>query len=58
MSANTTTIGRLLDEKGGDVWAIDPDDSIFNAVTEMSVRDVGGLLVIKDEKIVGIITEA
>ncbi len=57
MSANTTTIGHLLDEKGGDVWAIDPDDSIFNAVTEMSVRDVGGLLVVKDEKIVGIITE-
>ncbi len=57
MSVNTTTIHQLLDEKGRDVWAIDPDDSVFNAVTEMSIRDVGGLLVLKDKKIVGILTE-
>ena len=52
-----TTIRQLLDEKGSDVWAIDPDDSVFNAVTEMSLKDVGGLLVMEGEKIVGIITE-
>ncbi len=52
-----TTIRQLLDEKGSDVWAIDPDDSVFNAITEMSLKDVGGLLVMEGEKIVGIITE-
>jgi CBS domain-containing protein len=52
-----TTIRQLLDEKGSDVWAIDPDDSVFNAVSDMSCKDVGGLLVMEGERIVGIITE-
>lgn len=52
-----TTIRQLLDEKGNDVWAIDPDDSVFNAVTEMAGKDVGALLVLEGEKIVGIISE-
>lgn len=56
-SDTPTTIRQLLDEKGGDVWSTDPDDSVFNAVSEMSRRDVGGLLVMEGEKIVGIITE-
>ena len=56
-SSASTTIRQLLDEKGSDVWDIDPDDSVFNAVTKMSIKDVGGLLVLEDEKIVGIITE-
>ncbi len=56
-SDTSTTIRQLLDEKGSDVWDIDPDDSVFNAVTKMSIKDVGGLLVLEDEKMVGIITE-
>ena len=52
-----TTISQLLDEKGSDVWAIDPDDSVFNAVTKMADKDVGALLVLGGEKIVGIISE-
>lgn len=52
-----TTIRQLLDEKGSEVWDIDPDDSVFNAVSEMSRKDVGGLLVMEGENIVGIITE-
>ncbi len=57
MRAEATTIRQLLEDKGSDVWAIDPDDSVFNAVTQMSINDVGGLLVMRDETIVGIITE-
>lgn len=56
-SDTSTTIRELLDEKGSEVWDIDPDDSVFNAVTKMSIKDCGGLLVVEDEKIVGIITE-
>jgi len=56
-SGSSKTIRQLLDEKGRDVWAVDPDDSVFNAVTEMSRKDVGGLLVMDGETIVGIITE-
>jgi len=52
-----TNIRQLLDDKGSDVWAIDPDDSVFNAITEMSNKDIGGLLVLEGDNIVGIITE-
>ena len=52
-----TTIRQLLEEKGSDVWAIDPDDSVFNAVTDMADKDVGGLLVMEGDEVVGIITE-
>ncbi len=52
-----TRIRQLLDQKGGHVWAIDPDDSVFNAITEMASKDVGGLLVMEGDEIVGIITE-
>ncbi len=52
-----TAIRYLLDEKGSNVWAIDPDDSVFNAVTEMARKDVGGLLVMQGDEIVGIISE-
>ena len=52
-----TTIRQLLDEKGSDVWVIDPDDSVFNAVTDMARKDVGGLLVMEGDEIVGIISE-
>ncbi len=52
-----TQIRQLLDHKGARVWAIDPDDSVFNAITEMSSQDVGGLLVMEGDQIVGIVTE-
>ena len=52
-----TKIRQLLEEKGSSVWAIEPDDTVFNAVSEMSRKDVGGLLVMEGEKIAGIITE-
>lgn len=56
-SDTPTTIRELLDEKGSEVWDIDPDDSVFNAVTKMSIKDCGGLLVVEGERVVGIITE-
>lgn len=52
-----TTLRQLLVQKGDRVWAIDPDDSVFNAVTEMASKDVGGLLVMEGNQVVGIITE-
>ena len=52
-----TRVRQLLEEKGHDVWSVDPDDSVFDAIREMSRRDVGSMVVIKDDKPVGIFTE-
>jgi CBS domain-containing protein len=51
------TIRQLLDSKGRDVWAIDPDESVFQAIERMADKRIGALLVMRDEKLVGIVSE-
>lgn len=51
-----TTVQRLLDEKGRNVWSVHPDDSVFHAIQMMADKDVGALLVIENDKPVGIIS--
>ncbi|MDH3581174.1 MAG: CBS domain-containing protein [Hyphomicrobiales bacterium] len=51
------TIRQILDEMDGNLWSIDPDDSVFNAITELMKRNIGALVVLEDEKLVGIISE-
>ncbi len=52
-----TTVQQILDEKRNDVWMIDPDDTMFNAITEMARRNVGAVVVVEGERLVGIVTE-
>lgn len=51
------TVKQLLDEKGRDVWTIDPDLSVYDAVKLMADKGIGALVVVKDAKPVGMITE-
>ena len=51
------TIRKLLEEKGHDIWTIDPDASVYDAVRLMTDRDVGALAVVVDERLVGLISE-
>jgi CBS domain-containing protein len=52
-----TTVRQLLDQKGKTVWSIGPDAAVFDAVAKMAEKDVGSLLVMDGDKLVGIITE-
>ena len=52
-----TTVGRLLDTKGHDVWSIAPDASVFDAIKLMADRGIGAGLVMKGEKLVGVVSE-
>jgi CBS domain-containing protein len=47
----------VLDNKGHEVWTIRPDDSVFRALEEMAAKNVGALVVTKDNEPVGIFTE-
>ncbi|QWG15708.1 CBS domain-containing protein [Bradyrhizobium sediminis] len=47
----------MLDHKGRKIWSIHPDATVFDAVAKMAEKDVGSLLVMEDDKLVGIITE-
>ncbi len=51
------TAQHILDKKGHDVWSVHPDDSVFDAIQKMVNKDVGALVVIEDDKLVGIFSE-
>jgi CBS domain-containing protein len=52
-----TTVRQLLQAKSPDVWSIAPDAWVFDALKLMAEKEVGALLVVKDGKLVGIISE-
>jgi CBS domain-containing protein len=51
------TVRQLLNQKGGAVCSVDPDATVFDAIEKMAKHDVGSLVVMEGEKIIGIITE-
>jgi len=52
-----STIRDILRHKGSDVWSIQPDASILQAIEKMAQKQVGALLVMEADKLAGIITE-
>ena len=51
------TVGSILQHKGNQVWSVSPDDSVLEAIGLMADKGVGALVVIADERMVGIISE-
>ena len=47
----------ILRRKGNLVIAVSPDSSVLDALKLMADKNVGGVLVMKDEKLIGIFTE-
>ncbi|MDH3915945.1 MAG: CBS domain-containing protein [Chromatiales bacterium] len=50
-------VEQLLSVKSSDIWSIDPDALVFDAITLMAEKGIGALLVIKDQRVVGILSE-
>lgn len=50
-------IREILGHKGGATWTISPEATVFDAIQLMADKNIGALLVIKDAKLVGIISE-
>lgn len=51
------TVQQLLDEKGHDIQSIHPDDSVFDAIQKLAAANIGSLIVVEDDRPVGIFTE-
>ncbi|HUX28876.1 MAG TPA: CBS domain-containing protein [Terracidiphilus sp.] len=52
------TIGLVLKRKGENrVLSIGPDQTVFEALVKMAENDVGALLVVSGERVVGILSE-
>lgn len=52
-----TTIRQLLREKGHEVHSVGPDNTVYDAIRTMAEENIGSLVVMQGDNIVGIITE-
>jgi len=52
------TIGDVLKSKGYDVWAVEPDTTVYDALALMADRDIGAVLVMDGQgRLAGILSE-
>jgi CBS domain-containing protein len=51
------TVRHLLEIKGKDIWSISPDATVYDALRLMADKDVGALVVLQGDDLVGILSE-
>ena len=51
------TVKKLLENKGKEVWHVNPDDTVYSCIEQMDKKGVGALAVILNDELVGIISE-
>ncbi len=47
----------LLEKKGTKVHSVDPEETVYNAIAKMADLNIGALLVMKNDRLIGIISE-
>ena len=50
-------VRNLLKVKGNDVWHVSPETSVLDALKLMAEKQIGALLVLEGDQIVGIVSE-
>ena len=50
-------VSQILKGKGGDVWSLGPDATVYEAIEKMAEKGIGALLVMEGERLVGILSE-
>jgi CBS domain-containing protein len=51
------TVGQLIHGQENQIWSVSPDDSVHDAVALLVEKDIGALLVINQNKLVGVVSE-
>jgi CBS domain-containing protein len=51
------TVRHILQLKGYDIWSISPEETVFEALRRMAEKDIGILMVIENDKLVGVMSE-
>jgi len=51
------TVKQVLQEKGRLIWSISPEATVFSALEMMAEKNVGALLVMVGDELIGIVTE-
>jgi len=52
-----TKIKEILNNKGHQIWSIGPDASVYDAIHLMAEKEIGALLVMEHDKLLGVISE-
>jgi len=52
-----STIWNILNRKGNNFWFIEPDTSVLQAVKRLSEKKIGALIVMEDERVIGVFSE-
>lgn len=50
-------IKKLLDQKGHEVYSVSPHTTVYDALKLMAEKEIGALVVVEKEKMVGIVSE-
>ncbi len=50
------SVRDLLALKGGEVWSVAPEDIVYDALVLMADKDIGSVLVMDDDQLIGIFT--
>lgn len=51
------TVGTMLDKKGHDVWSVTPHASVYEALELMAEKNIGAVLVLEGDNVIGIFSE-
>jgi len=51
------TVRNILQSKGSEVWTVSPSTSVFEALGIMAKHDVGALLVMEADEVIGVFSE-
>ncbi|HWH78470.1 MAG TPA: CBS domain-containing protein [Candidatus Binatus sp.] len=51
------TVRDILKVKGTDVWRVEPDATVFEALQRMAEKEIGALVVMEGAQVVGLISE-
>ncbi len=51
------SVSQLLKSKGSDIWSVAPEDTVYEALKVMADKGIGALLVLEDDKLVGVFSE-
>lgn len=50
-------VASVLKRKGSEIWFVSPNQTVYEAIERMAEKEVGALLVISADQLVGIISE-
>ena len=50
-------VSAILANKGSNYWAVSPDQTVFQAISMMAEKNIGAVLVVRNERLIGILSE-